>query len=122
MSPARPHGVKDACRLLNLGDSITTHHISPAGSIHRDSPAAGYLMNVGIRREQQPRAWGGKQEIIAVINNERYASLKILPVMAAIRLDKKEDFATMNLQFPEIEKNQGFPDYGRIQLKIRNRS
>jgi hypothetical protein len=42
--------------------------------------------------------------------------------MAAIRLDKQEDFATMNLQFPEIEKNQRFSDYGRIQLKIRNRS
>ncbi|KAJ6956289.1 hypothetical protein NC652_007396 [Populus alba x Populus x berolinensis] len=48
MSPARPHGVKDACRLLNFGDSITTHHISPAGSIHRDSPAAGYLMERGV--------------------------------------------------------------------------
>ncbi|KAJ6941275.1 hypothetical protein NC651_007151 [Populus alba x Populus x berolinensis] len=48
MSPARPHGVKDACRLLNLEDSITTHHISPAGSVHRDSPAAGYPMERGV--------------------------------------------------------------------------
>jgi len=48
MSPPGPHGVKDACRLLNFGDSITTHHISPAGSIHRDSPAARYLMERGV--------------------------------------------------------------------------
>jgi len=48
MSPPGPHGVKDACRLLNFGDSITTHHISPAGSIHRDSPAARYLMESGV--------------------------------------------------------------------------
>lgn len=29
--------------LLNFGDSITTDHISPAGKIAKDSPAAKYL-------------------------------------------------------------------------------
>lgn len=29
--------------LLNLPDSVTTDHISPAGSIARNSPAARYL-------------------------------------------------------------------------------
>ncbi|CAI9759994.1 unnamed protein product [Fraxinus pennsylvanica] len=36
MDPPRPNGVKDANCLLNFGDSITTDHISPAGSIHKD--------------------------------------------------------------------------------------
>ena len=36
-------GVNDANVLLNLGDSVTTDHISPAGSISRNSPAARYL-------------------------------------------------------------------------------
>lgn len=31
--------IKNARVLLNLGDSITTDHISPAGSIARNSPA-----------------------------------------------------------------------------------
>ncbi|KAK3037132.1 LOW QUALITY PROTEIN: hypothetical protein RJ639_031019 [Escallonia herrerae] len=44
MSPPGPCGVKDAYCLLNFGDSITTDHISPSGSIHIDSPAATYLM------------------------------------------------------------------------------
>ncbi|MEJ2503382.1 MAG: aconitate hydratase AcnA, partial [Gemmatimonadota bacterium] len=36
-------------RLLALmGDSITTDHISPAGSIAKDSPAAKYLMDNGV--------------------------------------------------------------------------
>ena len=35
--------VKDAYVLLNMGDSITTDHISPAGSIAKNSPAAKYL-------------------------------------------------------------------------------
>lgn len=33
--------------LVNLGDSVTTDHISPAGSIARNSSAARYLANRG---------------------------------------------------------------------------
>ena len=40
-------GVNSANVLLNLGDSVTTDHISPAGSISRNSPAARYLASRG---------------------------------------------------------------------------
>jgi len=40
--PSR-ESIRDAAVLLNLGDSVTTDHISPAGSIARNSPAARYL-------------------------------------------------------------------------------
>lgn len=40
--------IKDANVLACLGDSITTDHISPAGSIAKDSPAARYLEGMGI--------------------------------------------------------------------------
>jgi aconitate hydratase len=36
--------------LALLGDSVTTDHISPAGSIPKDSPAAEYLMEHGVQR------------------------------------------------------------------------
>uniref|UniRef100_A0A803NCJ6 Aconitate hydratase n=1 Tax=Chenopodium quinoa TaxID=63459 RepID=A0A803NCJ6_CHEQI len=48
LDPPGPFGVKDAYCLLNVGDSITTDHISPAGSIHKDSPAAKFYLNVGL--------------------------------------------------------------------------
>lgn len=35
--------------LAKLGDSVTTDHISPAGSIALDSPAAKYLMDNGVQ-------------------------------------------------------------------------
>jgi aconitate hydratase len=35
--------------LLNVGDSITTDHISPAGNISRKSPAARYLESRGVK-------------------------------------------------------------------------
>lgn len=40
--------ISDACILAKLGDFITTDHISPAGSIAQDSPAAKYLENKGV--------------------------------------------------------------------------
>lgn len=43
-----PKPVSGARILLNLGDFITTDHISPAGSIAPDSPAACYLKERGV--------------------------------------------------------------------------
>ncbi|WP_438952279.1 aconitate hydratase AcnA [Porticoccus sp.] len=40
--------IKQARCLLKLGDSITTDHISPAGSIAKDSPAGHYLIEQGV--------------------------------------------------------------------------
>jgi aconitate hydratase len=36
--------------LVSLGDSVTTDHISPAGSIRPDSPAGRYLVEHGVER------------------------------------------------------------------------
>ena len=49
--PAEPTPVEDiegARVLLKLGDSVTTDHISPAGSIKSDSPAGKYLVEHGV--------------------------------------------------------------------------
>jgi aconitate hydratase len=49
--PAKPGPVDDiegARVLAKLGDSVTTDHISPAGSIKRDGPAGKYLQEQGV--------------------------------------------------------------------------
>jgi aconitate hydratase len=38
--------------LVSLGDSVTTDHISPAGSIKPDSPAGQYLIERGVERRE----------------------------------------------------------------------
>ncbi|MDQ6874083.1 MAG: aconitate hydratase [Actinomycetota bacterium] len=51
--PAEPAPVTDiagARVLLKLGDSVTTDHISPAGSIRQDSPAGRYLQEQGVAK------------------------------------------------------------------------
>jgi aconitate hydratase len=45
----KPSGdIHDAMVLAMLGDSVTTDHISPAGSIAKSSPAAKYLIDHGV--------------------------------------------------------------------------
>ncbi len=47
---AEPVGdIKKARVLAVLGDSVTTDHISPAGSIKKDSPAGKYLQEHGVK-------------------------------------------------------------------------
>jgi aconitate hydratase len=43
-----PADVRGARVLALLGDSITTDHISPAGTIKKDSPAGRYLIGLGV--------------------------------------------------------------------------
>jgi aconitate hydratase len=38
--------------LVRIGDSVTTDHISPAGSIRPDSPAGLYLLELGVVRKE----------------------------------------------------------------------
>jgi aconitate hydratase A / 2-methylisocitrate dehydratase len=49
METAPVRDITGARVLALLGDSITTDHISPAGSIKRDSPAGKYLMARGVQ-------------------------------------------------------------------------
>jgi aconitate hydratase len=46
--PKPPVEIAGARALALLGDSITTDHISPAGSIKKDSPAGQYLIAQGV--------------------------------------------------------------------------
>jgi aconitate hydratase len=50
MNPAPVTNISGARVLAKLGDSVTTDHISPAGSIKADSPAGKYLTDHGVSR------------------------------------------------------------------------
>jgi aconitate hydratase len=49
MTTEKPSDIVGARVLALLGDSVTTDHISPAGSIKADSPAGRYLIEQGVR-------------------------------------------------------------------------
>jgi aconitate hydratase len=48
--PVAPGDIVKARPLAVLGDSVTTDHISPAGSIKEASPAGAYLMSHGVKK------------------------------------------------------------------------
>jgi aconitate hydratase A / 2-methylisocitrate dehydratase len=48
LEPTPPRDIQEARVLALLGDSVTTDHISPAGSIPPDSPAGKYLIAHGV--------------------------------------------------------------------------
>ncbi len=110
--PDKPEGfkeIKDARPLLILGDMVTTDHISPAGSIQKDSPTGKYFMehqilpkdynsygsrrgnhevmmrgtfaNIRIRNEMAPGTEGGFTKL--------YPEEKVLPVYDAVVEYKK---------------------------------
>ena len=49
VKPAPVEDINNARVLAVLGDSVTTDHISPAGSIKKDSPAGKYLQEHGVK-------------------------------------------------------------------------
>ena len=49
VKPAPVNDIKKARVLAVLGDSVTTDHISPAGSIKKDGPAGKYLQEHGVK-------------------------------------------------------------------------
>ena len=101
--------IKDARPLLILGDMITTDHISPAGSIQKESPTGEYFMkfqvvpkdynsygarrgnhevmmrgtfaNIRIRNEMAPGTEGGFTKL--------YPDEKVMPVFDAVTEYKK---------------------------------
>ncbi len=74
-----PEPVKDihGARLLAiLGDSVTTDHISPAGSIKADSPAGHYLQAHGVAREDF-NSYGSRRGNHEVMMRGTFANIRI---------------------------------------------
>ena len=77
--PAEPQPVTDiegARVLLMLGDSITTDHISPAGSIKADSPAGDYLTEHGVERRDF-NSYGSRRGNHEVMIRGTFANIRL---------------------------------------------
>lgn len=71
-----PASITDAYVLLNLGDSVTTDHISPAGNIARNSPAARYLTNRGLTAREF-NSYGSRRGNDAVMARGTFANIRL---------------------------------------------
>jgi aconitate hydratase len=72
----------DGARVLAvLGDSVTTDHISPAGSIKRDSPAGRYLMEHGVSPKDF-NSYGSRRGNHEVMMRGTFANIRLRNLLA----------------------------------------
>jgi aconitate hydratase len=76
MTPAPVADIVDAKLLAVLGDSITTDHISPAGSIKADSPAGRYLQDHQVSRADF-NSYGARRGNHDVMMRGTFANIRI---------------------------------------------
>ena len=76
-----PANINNARVLLNLGDFITTDHISPAGSIANDSPAARYLEEHGVAPAEF-NTYGARRGNHEVMMRGAFANVKLTNKLA----------------------------------------
>lgn len=69
--------VQGARVLLFLGDSVTTDHISPAGSIGRTSPAARYLADKGLTPKDF-NSYGSRRGNDAIMARGTFANIRLV--------------------------------------------
>ncbi len=76
MEPATIADIVEAKPLAILGDSVTTDHISPAGSIKADSPAGEYLLGHQVAR-QDFNSYGSRRGNHEVMMRGTFANIRI---------------------------------------------
>ncbi|NBV90101.1 MAG: aconitate hydratase, partial [Actinobacteria bacterium] len=76
LSPSPVTDIDGARVLAKLGDSVTTDHISPAGSIRFDSPAGKYLTENGISK-QDFNSYGSRRGNHEVMIRGTFANIRL---------------------------------------------
>ena len=80
----KPEGfkkIKDARPLLLLGDTVTTDHISPAGSIKKDSPTGDYFMEHQVQQKDF-NSYGARRGNHEVMLRGTFGNIRIRNEMA----------------------------------------
>jgi aconitate hydratase len=76
LKPEPTSDISGARVLALLGDSVTTDHISPAGSIAADSPAAKYLLGLGVAKADF-NSYGSRRGNHEVMMRGTFANIRL---------------------------------------------
>jgi aconitate hydratase len=80
MEPGHITEILDARPLGIFGDSVTTDHISPAGSFKKTSPAGAYLLEQGVKPEEF-NSYGARRGNDRVMTRGTFANVRIKNLM-----------------------------------------
>lgn len=75
------NNINNAYVLCSFGDSITTDHISPAGNISKNSPAARYLLSKGVTQADF-NTYGARRGNDEVMARGTFANIRIINKLA----------------------------------------
>jgi aconitate hydratase len=113
MKPAPLHDITNARTLAVLGDSITTDHISPAGSIKKDGPAGQYLIQRGVKPEDF-NSYGARRGNDEVMERGTFANIRIKNLLApgtegGVTLHLPDKKLMSIFDAAELYKQEGIP-------------
>lgn len=114
--------IEKAFCLLNLGDSITTDHISPAGNIALKSPAAKYLEQRGVKPEDF-NSYGARRGNDEIMARGTFANIRLINKLASkvgprtVHIPSNTEMEIFDAASKYIESNQSLcilagKDYG----------
>ncbi|HET7098048.1 MAG TPA: aconitate hydratase [Casimicrobiaceae bacterium] len=103
MAPAKVGDIHGARALGIFGDSVTTDHISPAGSIKPTSPAGSYLISNGVSVADF-NSYGSRRGNHEVMLRGTFANVRIKNLMLPPRADGTREEGGVTLFQPSGEK------------------
>jgi aconitate hydratase len=92
MQTGKIGGISGARALMVLGDSVTTDHISPAGSFKKDTPAGRFLTQAGVE-SRDFNSYGSRRGNDRIMTRGTFANVRIKNLM----LKNIEGGYTLNL-------------------------
>jgi aconitate hydratase len=103
MSPTAAGSIKGARALGLFGDSITTDHISPAGSIKEQSPAGKFLLENGVIKADF-NSYGARRGNHDVMMRGTFANVRIKNLMVPPKVDGAREEGGVTVHQPSGEK------------------
>ncbi|NBP26670.1 MAG: aconitate hydratase AcnA, partial [Betaproteobacteria bacterium] len=103
MSPKAAGSISNARALMILGDSVTTDHISPAGSIKEASPGGKYLIENGVTKADF-NSYGSRRGNHDVMMRGTFANVRIKNLMLPPKADGSREEGGVTLFQPSGEK------------------
>ena len=103
MTPNATGSITGARALMILGDSVTTDHISPAGSIKEASPGGKYLLDNGVTKADF-NSYGSRRGNHDVMMRGTFANVRIKNLMLPPKADGTREEGGLTLFQPSGEK------------------
>ncbi len=111
VEPEPIEDIEDARVLAVLGDSVTTDHISPAGSIKRDGPAGNYLIDHDVKPKDF-NSYGSRRGNHEVMMRGTFANIRLRNQLApgteggvTVKLPEDEQMSIYDAAIRYLEDN-----------------